>query len=114
MSVFGTPRLVQTTPGVPFQSRKVRLEGRDFILQLAWNQREAGWYLSILDEEATPLVMGLKVLANWRMLRQYYNWDPRVPPGEFVATDLTGGTEPPGLNELGVGLRCELTYFESS
>ena len=27
--------------------------------------------------------------------------------------DLTGDRTPPGLDELGEGLRCELTYFEA-
>jgi hypothetical protein len=37
-----------------------------------------------------------------------------MPPGELMAADLTGDGSPAGLDELGVGQRVELTYFEST
>lgn len=104
--------LIPTPSGAPYSSSKVRLEGRDFVLQLAWNQRQGRWHLSILDEESTPLAMGLKLVANWPLTRAY-KWDPRLPPGDFRAMSLTGDRSPPGFDELGIGKRCELTYFES-
>lgn len=106
--------LVPTSPGVPFHSSKVRLEGRDFVFQFAWNEREARWYLSISDESAVPLVMGLKLVANWPLLRFYQPSNAGLPPGELAAIDLTADGTPPGLEDLGIGLRVELTYREST
>ena len=61
--------------------------------------------------EEQPVLLGLKLVANWPLLRHYHH-DPRVPPGEFFVMDLTGDRTPPGLDDLGEGKRCELTYFE--
>ncbi len=104
--------LVPTTPGAPYHSQKTRLDGRDYVLRLAYNQREERWRLSILDEEEQPILIGLKLVANWPLLR-HYRFDPRLPPGEFFAMDLTGNGSPPTLDELGEGRRVELTYFEA-
>lgn len=103
--------VIPTTTGRPYHSLRTRLDGRDYTLRFAWNQREERWYLTILDDEDTVLLAGLKLIANWPLLRHYHS-DPRVPPGELAAMDLTeGGGTPPGLDDLGQGKRCELTYY---
>lgn len=104
--------VIPTAPSVPYSSSKVRLEGRDFVLQVAWNQRQGRWSLSILDEESTPLAMGLKVVTNWPLTAKR-KWDPRMPPGKFRAMTQGADLSPPGFDELGIGRRCELTYFSS-
>jgi hypothetical protein len=105
--------LIPTSPGVPYYRQKTKLDGRDFILGFSYNQRIERWYLSIYDEEGAPLLVGLKLMANWPLLR-HYRADMRLPPGEFMAVDLTGSNAPPTLDELGEGKRVELTYFEAS
>jgi hypothetical protein len=104
--------LIPTIPGAAYHSFKTRLQGRDFIFRLSFNEREERWYLSLLDEEETPLLQSVKLLANWPLLR-HYRFDPRLPPGELMAIDPTGNGDPPTLDELGEGLRVELTYFEA-
>lgn len=103
---------VPTTPGLPFYTQKTRLDGVDYILEFRYNQREDRWYLSISDSEEIPILTGLKLVCNWPLLHSY-QYDPRVPPGELMAIDLSGDDTPPGLNELGDGLRVQLTYFEA-
>ncbi len=99
--------------GDPFQTLKTRLDGVDYVLSLAYNQREDRWYLSIADDEETPILSGLKLVSNFGLLfRHRYN--PAVPPGELMVTDTTTDKSPPGLLELGEGKRCELTYFEAA
>lgn len=105
--------LIPTTPGEPYYRQKTKLEGRDFVFAFSYNQRIERWYLSIYDEEETPLLLGLKLVANWPLLR-HYHWDIRLPPGELMAQTLDGSTAPPALNELGAGLRVELVYLEST
>lgn len=101
--------LLPVTPGVPFQRSRVTLDGREFILDLQWNEREERWYLSISDEEGAPILMGRKLVCEVPLL-VYYLGDPRVPPGDLRVIDMTHDYSPPGLNDLGAGLRCELTY----
>ncbi len=105
-----TTQLVPTSPGVAYYTQRSRLDGRDYLLRFAWNQREERWYLSLFDDEESPLVQSIKLVCNWPILRHYRS-DPRVPPGELMAMDLTGNNTPPGFEELGEGLRVELLYF---
>jgi cag pathogenicity island protein 13 len=99
------------TTNDPFQRMTVRLDGRDYVLELRFNQREDRWYLSIADDESVPLLSGLKLQANWPLLwRHRYN--VQLPPGEIMAAVTTGDRTPPTLNDLGEGKRCELTYFD--
>ncbi len=103
---------IPTTPGVPFYTQRTRLDGVDYILGFRYSQREDRWYLDISDSEEVPILSGLKIVANWPLL-QAYRYDPRVPAGEIIATSLTTDDSPPGLNEMGDGLRVQLTYFEA-
>lgn len=105
--------LIPTTPGAPYYQQKTRLDGRDYILHFAYNEREDRWYLSLHDEEDIAILRGLKLVANWPLLR-HYRFDTRVPPGELMVIDLTGDGAPPGLNELGESLRCQLNYMEAA
>ncbi len=104
--------LIPTSPGVPYYTQKTRFEGRDFILKFYYNERESRYYLGIYDEQEDPILVGLKIVANWPLLR-HYGYEPRLPPGELMAIDLTGDGTPPTLDELGEGKRVELTYFEA-
>ncbi len=105
--------VIPTSPGVPYFRQKTNLEGRDFVLDFSYNQRIERWYLSIFDEEETPILRGLKLVANWPLLR-HYRYDIRLPPGELMALTQDGSTAPPTLNELGPGKRAELVYIEAA
>jgi len=105
--------LIPTSPGVPFYKSRVKLEGKDYGLRWTWNQRQERWFLDMSDGEGTLLFAGVKILTN-RLLLKGRHWNPNVPPGELIAADLTGDGSPPGLDDFGIGLRCELTYFEST
>lgn len=103
------PLLIQTSPD-PYYEQRVRLDGRDYLLRFAWNQRESRWRLSLFTENDEPIVHGLKLIANWPLLRRY-RYDDRVPPGELFVVDWTGDGAPPLLDELGEDKRCQLLYF---
>lgn len=102
---------IPTTTGRPYYQQRTRLDGREYVLRFAWNQREARWYLTIADDEDTVLLAGRKLLSNWPLLRHYHAADARLPPGELMVVDLTGDNVPPGLDDLAIGARCELTYY---
>jgi hypothetical protein len=105
--------LLLFTTADPFQKQNVNLDGVEFILSLAYNQREERWYLSIADDEDVPIISGLKLQANWRLLYRH-RYNTKLPAGELMATDTTGDGSPPTLLELGEGKRCVLTYYEAS
>lgn len=106
-------QLIPTSPGVPYYRQKTKLEGREFVLYFSYNERIARWYVSIFDEEETPLLRGLKLMTNRPLLR-HYRTDTRLPPGELMALAQDGSHEPPALNELGEGKRVELVYLEAA
>lgn len=105
--------LIPTSPGVPYFTQKTRLDGRDFLLRFAYNERAERFSLSIFDESEQPILRGLWLVTNWPLLRRY-RADIRLPPGELMVVDLSGDGSPPTLDELGEGKRCELTYFEAT
>jgi len=94
----------------PYSSQRTRLDGRDYVLRFAYNEREARWSLDVLDDEESPIIIGLKLVANWSLLHPH-RYDPRCPLGELVVADITGDGTPPTLLELGEAKRCELLYF---
>jgi len=101
---------IPTAQGLAFFNERVTLDGRDYTLQFRWNQREGRWYLSVADAENNLIAASIKIVANWPLLR-YYRHDPRIPPGELIAQDISPDGTPPGFDELGIGRRVELTYF---
>lgn len=109
----GTPSVIPVIPDRAYTSQRINLDGRTYTLKLSWNQGQGSWYLSLYDSEETPLAQSVRLVSNWPLLR-YYQSDPRVPPGELVAQDLTGDGSAPGFDELGIGKRVELTYFSAT
>lgn len=105
--------LIPTRQGEPYYTQRTRLDGREYNLRFAWNQRIERWFLDINDGDGVPIVLGLKLTSNWPLLRAY-RYDPRVPPGELAAMTSPKDNVPPGLNDMGKGLRCELTYFAAT
>lgn len=108
MPIFTVP-----TSDQPFYTQKTALDGVNFTLSFAYNQREDRWYLSIADDEETPIVSGIKILANFPLLFRF-KFLPAMPPGEMVALDTTKDGSPPGAGELGSGKRVRLVYFDAA
>lgn len=104
---------VLNTQDNPYYRMRSRLDGRDYVLDFSYNEREERWYLDIYDEAEVPLAMGLKLIANWSLLFRY-RYDPRMPQGEMVVADTTGDGTPPTLLELGINKRCELIYWSQA
>lgn len=106
----GTPLQITVLEDAAFQRQRIALDGRQYTLALMWNQWASYWSLSLYDSEENPIVLGLRIVANWPLLR-FYRYDPRLPDGEIIAHDLTGDGSPPGFDDFGIGKRVELTYY---
>lgn len=104
------PFVIPTVPGLPDYTLRTRLDGRDYNLRFLWNEREARWSMSILTPEDEVLAYGIRLVLNWPLLR-FYQYDDRLPPGEMMAMDLSPDKSAPGLDDLGVDKRVQLTYF---
>jgi hypothetical protein len=102
--------VIPTDTEQPFFTQRTRMSDADYTLVFRYNFREERYYMDILDAEESPIVLGVKLLTNWKIFRYYK--DPRMPAGELIVTTLTKDVTPPKLGELGEGMRTELTYFE--
>ncbi len=99
------------TSDTPFYSQRTTLEGREFLLQFIYNQRENVYYLTIRQTDNTVIKAGIKVVTNWPLLRRY-KYDARLPPGELYAFSFHDDA-PAGFGEIGETKRVRLTYFDS-
>lgn len=109
----GTPLQIPVTAGSAFQRQRIALDGRLYTLELKWNQWASYWSFGLWDSEESPIILGIRIVSNWPILR-FYRYDPRTPPGEIIAHDLTGDGSPPGYEDFGIGKRVELTYYSQS
>lgn len=95
---------------VPFYDFEVDLEGRAYTVEVRWNARAGGWFLSLFDSAGAPLVMGRRVVLSANLLGQGVN--AALPPGMLLAVDTTTQDTDPGRDDL--GSRVLLAYVEST
>lgn len=96
-------------PELPAYEFTIDLDGRVYRLGFAWNARAGAWSMDLGTEAGEPLVMGLKVVANWPLLDRYA--DPRLPPGVLMSVDTSGDGIDPGRDDLGD--RVRIVYLEA-
>ncbi len=109
--------IIPTSTELSDYRQVTNLEGRDYVLAFVHNTREDRWYMNLADQDESPIVDGIKVVAEIDLLQRVT--DPRRPPGKIVARDLTAPdptddqpkilSEDPGLRDLGG--RITLLYF---
>ena len=95
--------------GTAFYTQRTNLDGTDFQLDFRWATREARWYVRLLDTLGNVLVGPMKLVVNWPLMH-YAHGRPGVPAGELWCMTLGASNDPPGISELGEGLRCTLEY----
>lgn len=83
----------------PFDSFRVTLDGEAYRLEWKWNDRAESWSLDVLDVNGEPILMGVRVVADWNLFEG--RTDRRLPPGALVVRDTSGKGEPPARDELG-------------
>ena len=96
--------------GTAFYSQRVNLDGVDFTLDFRWGTRENRWYMRLLDTLGNTLIGPMKLVVNWPLMH-YYHGRAGVPSGEFWCMTSGASNAPPGLTEMGEGLRCTLEYI---
>lgn len=112
-------QLIPTSTELADYRQVTNLDGRDYVLRFLYNTREDRWYLYLYDQDESPIVGGIKIVAEIDLLQRVT--DPRRPPGILIARDLTASddapkieSEDPGLNDLGQDGRVKLLYFTES
>lgn len=91
----------------PRQTLQVDLDSVVYQLTLDWNTRTESWTLSVADASAVAIVAGVRVGADYPMLRQYLHLD--LPPGLLICLDTEGLVEDP--TRFSLGARHKLVYI---
>ena len=102
------------TTDAPFYIQTTPLDGVNYRMFFAYNQRENTWYLSISDDLNNPLLSSIKLVCGTEFLHRW-RATPGLPPGQLVCISLSSAdASPPGLEDLVPGGRCELTYVATT
>lgn len=104
-------RAIPVNGELPHQLFNVQLDGATYGLELRWNQRALGWFLSIFDVSGNLLLSGRRLVVGWGLIARFKKWNASLPPGDFIVVDSTGEGLEPGLDELGT--RVKLVYIEA-
>jgi hypothetical protein len=90
-------------------SQTVALDDVVYRFEFEFNTRCLAWHLNVQTQDGTPLVQGIKLLANIDLLGRHK--DTRLPKGRLYAIDTEEGEDGirPEKNQLGTKLR--LLYF---
>lgn len=86
-------------PATPNYRVGTSLDGVSYVFDVRWNGRAAAWYVDILDEEADPICVGLKVVLGAALGAR--SADPRRPAGLLMASDLSGEGREATFDDLG-------------
>lgn len=106
-----TPLEIKVALDTPLYTQRITLDGIEYLFRFDWSDREQRWYLTISDIDEKELASGIKIIANWPLLRRFVN--PALPRGTLMAADLSPQNgEPPTYAEL--GQRVKLVYFSIS
>jgi hypothetical protein len=103
---------ISLAPGIPSYRQRTVLDGREYVLELRWSQREERWYLDLRTAAGDLLAGAIKLVTGWPLLYRFRTVEG-LPPGELMVVDLRADAADPGLDELGdVALLCYLTADE--
>lgn len=90
---------IPTSTTLGAYTQQVSLDDILYNFTFQFNDREGYWYFSIADETGNALRSGIKITANWPMLRLLIG--ENALPGLIMAIDPTDQDQDPGLADLG-------------
>lgn len=90
---------------------QVELDNVTYTLNLFYNDRDGGWYLTIGDASNNPILGCQRCVVNYPIgWKQCYNTS--MPPGSIQFQDTSGQGLDPGLNDMGA--RVTMLYFDAA
>jgi hypothetical protein len=97
---------------VPWSSFQCQLDGTTYGLEFRWNERAAGWFMSIYDSSGNRLLANRRLVIGWGIIARFKKWNRALPPGDFIAVDSTNRGQEAGLSDLGT--RVKVIYVEAA
>lgn len=93
-------------PSVPAYRFGTSIEQVPYIFDVRWNSRAAAWYFDVLEQDETPIVLGVKVVLGAHIGRRSQHVLFRR--GTIVAIDTTQQGREAAVDDLGT--RVEVRY----
>lgn len=97
----------------PFFDQTVTLDGVNYVLAFAYNQREARYYVSLGTPAGVWLATGCAVVCDIPLFANATHY-AGTPAGRLFVLSSTSDDSPPQLGQMGVGLRCSLNYVTAA
>jgi len=73
----------------PRWRQSVQLDGAIYVLSAEWNPRADFWTMSIENNNGAVLLRSLRLVLNLPLFFPY-EYDERLPPGQFIVVEPTG------------------------
>lgn len=86
--------------GVAFFTKRVPLDGTDYLFEFKYNQREDSFYLKILSGDGTHILGPFKIISNYPMFA-FHRYAVGLPAGDLWAIAFKNEQASPGMNRLG-------------
>lgn len=90
----------------PFFEVATTIDGKQYIFNVRWNDRDGAWYFDLLDETGDPIMSGIKMVLGVLLGRRCV--DPRKPNGALFMSDLSNANRDATLTDLGTRVKM---YF---
>ena len=92
----------------PSFQQEVIIDESSYVLNFNWNSRGEFWELSFLNALREPLVMGIKLVLNYELIRQFQGYG--LPDGALYAIDASGNNSKIEQNDF-INDRVSLIYI---
>jgi hypothetical protein len=98
---------------IPFKepaqwSEQIQLSSTIYNLVCQWNALNKYWTMDVLTRDQVPLVVGIKIVVNYNLLKQYSVFG--LPAGDTVCQSIIGSFAK--LGRFDMDRTAELVYYE--
>ena len=88
---------------------QITLNSVIFILYFRWNAMNKYWVMNIYDRNDNPIVLGIKVVSNYNLTKQFSAING-MPQGDIICQNILGlWTD---IMRFDMGQTTELIYYE--
>jgi hypothetical protein len=97
---------------IPFKEpsqwrEQILIDNMIYNIRCKWNALNEYWTMDLLDSSDIPIVVGVKIVANYNLLQQYVM--TAKPLGDIVCQSIIGSNEKIGRYDM--SRATELIYF---
>lgn len=97
---------------IPFKEpsqwrQEIELSSVKYVMRFRWNATNEYWSMDLLDGNEDPIVVGVKIVNNWKILDQYSMTN--LPDGDIVCQSMIGEFDK--IQRYDMSNKTELLYY---